>query len=146
MSLESLSWTSEHVEVANDLRTQLIQSKAWVNRGPLQVLRFYTNASGIFCARVVTQSTTKPSSLARNEQRHELLAFLSLEFMDRQVFCTTCEREEYAVLQTFRKLIHLLVGDEHTIVPSHYKNELLIFSPLAFESALGSFNILKVTQ
>lgn len=144
MPLEMLGWASEHVEAVNDWRTLLIRSTELVHRNHNQALCIYTDTPEIFRSAVVTQCTTESLRFPLDEQRHELLAFLGGEFTGRQTCWTTFEKDAYAVVQTFRKLTHLLACEAHTHGFTDHKNLLFILNPLVIKPVLGCHKVLKV--
>lgn len=143
-----MTWAGKrkHNHAFHDLQFQLQEATRLAHRDQMQTLCLHTDASDKHQAVAATQCEPQELSKPLLDQKHHPIAFLSSSFTKRKEHWSTYEREDFAVVQAFRKLDYLLACDTTTRVFSDHRNLLFAFNIVAMKPSLGSHKVLKVVR
>lgn len=101
-----------------------------------------------FCERVPSAIVTKVPRVdhwkARKEQRHELIAFLSVHFIEFQFGLSIPKKEAIAVTQTTSRLHCILATPDRFDLHTDHKHLIFLFSPLSLITGLSQISPLKL--
>ena len=145
-TLSGLGWCHTHEAAFKDLQEQLQEATRLAHRDPKLSLCVHTDASDKHWAVCATQCQPVELSKPIYEQAHQLLAFLSGTFSEREEHWSAYEREAFAVVQAFRNLDYLLACETSTRVFTDLRNLLFAFSPVSMEPSLGRHKVLNVIR
>jgi hypothetical protein len=105
-----------------------------------------TDASDRFYAGLVTQKDEEQLDLPMEEQDHQPLAILSVEFKGVQLRWTVPEKEGFAIFDTVTKVEYLLLShDEFSILFDHL-NLTYIYNPLLADPTLARHVVQKLQR
>lgn len=144
--MDQLSWSSEHVQAYEDLKTQLreaVKLAHWITEKPICI---YTDASDAPWAAVVTQCDPASLKLPMEKQMHEPLAFLGSAFNTTQQHWSTFDKEAYSIFQAFERMDYMLICENDIHLFTDHRNLLFVFNPLAMRPSLGRHIVNKVQR
>jgi RNase H-like domain found in reverse transcriptase len=105
-------WGPEEQAAFKDLQAAIMESMTLAFPGPGKRICVLTDASDRFYAGLVTQIDEKQLDIPIEEQDHQPLAFLSVEFKGPQLRWTVPEKEGFAIVDTVTKVDYLLLSHD----------------------------------
>lgn len=134
----------EHEQTDTPLRSWLKNNAELSYPDPNKVICIFTDASGRYCSGLGTQTTQKQLVLPTEQQSYEPLASLGSKFRAAEPYCTTFEKEGFAMVQTLEKMQYVFACKVNNRVYTDHTKLLFVFAPLAFRFTLGIHVVTKL--
>ena len=138
--LHDKGWVEEHERTFNDIKAALTETVRLAHPKDDYVVCMFTDASSLHWASVLTQVPTVEfanPALSCQEWHHEPLSFLSGSFRDSARNWAIVDKEAFAIYESCKRMVHLLVRNGGFHIFTDHRNLLYIFNPAGVVASLS---------
>lgn len=134
IALQKISWGTEHDAAIAGIQDNLHYSVKLPFLNQNHVICVITDGFVEFCEGVVTQAHDKQMNNDIEKQKHETMAFLGGKLAGSQRNCTSYEKEAYAIVPAFGRVVYLIWKYHPVHVSTDLRNFLFISALLASQT------------
>ena len=122
-----LKWTRELKAQFENIRFKLLNAVTLAHPDPNATLLLFPDASNLFWGALLAQVHDFDLNVDVGELNLEPLYFLSGAFKGNQLGWSTCDKEAYAVVESARRLRHVICGQKGFRLYTDHKNLVFLY-------------------
>lgn len=148
ISLGFIGWGESELKDFYDLKEQQIHAVKTAYSDRSLTISLFNDGRDENWSEVLTQLEPRELSKRLTAHTHDPFDFIGVDFTGAQEHWSTYEREEFWVMEAFRRLNYLIffAFEDSTVVYSDDLNLLFIFHSVEIEPKIGRYKVLKVVR